>query len=183
MYFIGDDHDTIILADVAKTRELFHRPFATDRIVRVAEDEQLGSRLGGETLKVGKVDFEMAVIIDERVALQCSSVTFHHVEKRRIDRWLDDDSVARRGERLDRDRESRDYAWTPFDPSGVDIPMVAVFLPLLDGLCETWCTESVAIDSLLHAFAKRHDDRGRTREVHVGDPERDEVASAEDSRT
>ena len=71
---VGDDQHAVLEADRGDAQQLLARPDAAGRIVRAAEQEELDFILDDLLLKVGKVDFVVAVFEDERAVDELAPV-------------------------------------------------------------------------------------------------------------
>ena len=93
VHFIGDDQHAVAGADIAQRGELLAGPDPPDRIVRVAEIDHPGARIGRRGLEPGKVHAVAAVLQHQRVGDHRAAVLSQDVEKVEEDRRLHDDAV------------------------------------------------------------------------------------------
>ena len=64
---VGDDEDIVAAADRSQSLELVAAPDTSDRIVRVAEEEHAGARVGGKSLEALEIHRVPPVPLDQRV--------------------------------------------------------------------------------------------------------------------
>ena len=127
---IDRDHHTIIKADPAHALQLFLCPRSAYGIVRVTEQHQLCFRLFCKRFELCKIDFIIALAINECVQRHIAPRPAHIVIVRVIDRRLDDHIVARLRIHFDRAHQRHIDAGRIDDPLRLHIPMVAALLPV-----------------------------------------------------
>lgn len=110
MDFVGNDGDVVRKADVGHCSQFFSRPDASDRVGRVAEDEETDFFLDDLAFEVVEVDGIAAVAQDKFVIDELAMVVTDRRGKRIIDRRLDHDGVACPGQRADGGTDGEDDA-------------------------------------------------------------------------
>ena len=148
---------------------------APDGIVRVAEQERARARAERvrEGVEIHRVPAAGAG--RERVLLAREAVVAGGAQDRRIDRRLHEQALAGRGERAQREVEAGDHSRQRHHRVRAHAPAVALGHPLGHDLVQLGLLHEVAEEALLDARAQRLHDGRRRGEVHVGDPERQDV--------
>ena len=70
MYFIAHHYDTVLAANSAQLLQFITAPYASRRIVGIAEQQQFVARIGGFLLQVLIVNVPLSVLVDLRVRHQ-----------------------------------------------------------------------------------------------------------------
>lgn len=72
--FVGDYAHIVSAADVAESDEFVARPYTSGRVVRIAEEKQLHSRVGSPALEVAEVHCVCEAAVDERAFVDEAAV-------------------------------------------------------------------------------------------------------------
>ena len=172
---VGTDHESAPETDLGHATELFTRVHPSHGVVGVAEHEH--ARAGG--------DGPLERVPVHRVATIASSGEIHGVagqphivgqaQDGRVHGQLLEQPVARRGEGATGDVEAGDHTRQEHEGLRLDPPALALEEPLAHDLVEFGLLDAVAEDAVLHTLAEGPGHRLRGGEVHVGDPERQDI--------
>ena len=135
MYLVGDDDDVVTLADVGQAGQGFLTPVDAAGIAGIAEYQHLGLGVD-ELLQPLEVHAVLAILEYHGVIHSDASEPFDIELEMVIDRRLDDDLVARIGESQVSLVDACDDAWGVVDPFALNLAMMVVLYPLMDGIDE-----------------------------------------------
>ncbi len=96
--FVGNNEDIVLIANFAQTAQFSGRPDTADWIMGAAKDKHFVVGIGRFLGQVVEVHGEAAVFIDEGVADKEPVVVLNRTVKRKVDRGLDNNPIARFGE-------------------------------------------------------------------------------------
>ena len=175
---VGEHPPAVGLDDLAQRDELVPFVDATERVVRVAQHDEVavaGER-PGDALEVEAVG---AVVIGHHRHLDdLAVVVAGNHEERHVRRRRQDDGAARAGVQLDRHLEPADHVGQGVHPLGGDVPAVRRALPRCAGLGHRrrqrrrQVAEGHRVDGLVQG---RRDGGGRAK-IHLGHEGADDVA-------
>jgi len=171
---VRDEDDVPADADFAQPLDFAARPDPADRIVWIAEDEQTGLRIDF-LFQVLEIHDPPAVVAAQGVANEASAVVFDGRVEWVIDGRLDDDAVARPGERLNTEVDRRNDAGRFRQPLAPDVPSMAVPQPADDGIRIGRRRTGIAENRMFRPLSNGFGHGRRTGEIHVGDPHRNDV--------
>ena len=167
----------VLHAQLHHAAQLLGRPDNAQWVVGVAQQEQVGLLQLG--LKVGPVHLPLAVLLNKLVLQHPAVPRLGHVVELGIHRGLDEDAAPLGGEQLHHGADGLHHAQAEAHQALVDVPAVAALLPAPDGLKIGVRAAGVAPDALLGPLAQGVNDGLGGLEVHVGDPQGDDVIGAE----
>ena len=176
MDFVGDEDEAVLLAEVREPRDGGLGENASDRIVRVAEDEKFCSRRDGG-LERAEVDIPLAVVFHEIDGAKSHTGVFRCAEKWRIDRRAGQDFLARLDKGSAGDIERGDETGEPDDllgGGGHPVAGLEVFEDDFDGGARRY---GVTEDAVGGPLLQGGDDLRGGHEIHVRDPHGKHVAS------
>jgi len=174
--FVRAEDEVMAGAKFAEADKFFAAPDAGERVVRVAEVEKFGA--GGDgSLERAPVDFPVAVAQHAGGLGGEARGVFRRGHERRINGGEREHFFAGLRESLSGDVEAADEAGEPDDPSGVNFPGVVALEGVDDGIDGGFHGASVTKNAVSDAVVEGGDDRGGGLEIHVGDPERQDVAA------
>ena len=174
--FVGDDQHVVLHADFTQEQQLVLRPATANGVVGIAEDEHLGGL--GLLNQLVEVEFIAISSVYQSVVHQLSAMARNGMMERRVNRWLDDDLVARLSKGQHSHVEAAHHARGERHPILVHIPMVMAQDPFSDGLKICLILEMVAIDGVLGATHDSLADEVWGFKIHVGHPHRQHVGVA-----
>ena len=181
MDLVRDHDDAMALADVIERGQLLERPSMAGGIMRIAQDERLGARLG-QILEVLQIQTVAIVFQPELIEQQPAFVAIDHLEVRRIDRSLHDHPVARLGETAENRRHARHDAGTRQQRVQVGRPIVPRGKPGPDDFKMGGITQGVSINAVEGGIDQPIDHGFRSAKVHVGGPQRENVLAFDGRR-
>ena len=172
----------VTAAYVGHALQLFASPSASRGIVRVAEQQHAVGGIGAERLQRVKINLIGEIVVVERLLNQRrlhhpAAVVSDRREETVIDRRHHYHAVARRGKSLDNGRQRGHHPGRVDHLRGTDVPAVAPGKPLSESAVIARAHMRVAEHAMIHPAAQRVGDAGSRAEIHVGHPERDEVAA------
>ena len=173
--FIGDDGDAVCQTDVGHGGEFVTAPDTPDGVVRVAQDEQPDVVVDDFALEVGQIDGVASVFEYQRVVDEASPVVGDGAGEGVIDGRLDEDGIAFARGGADGGAQCEYDARCHDEPVFVDLPVVAAGEPVADGFEVAVAGFGVAVDGVFRHGVQGFCDGGRTTEIHVGDPHRQDV--------
>ncbi|OQB80445.1 MAG: hypothetical protein BWX86_02963 [Verrucomicrobia bacterium ADurb.Bin122] len=178
MDFIAAQHELVAQAKLGDARELVAPEDARDGVVRVAEEKEFGAR-GDGGFKRRPVDLPAVggAVERERHGARDAAAVARRRHERRIDGSQAEHFVARLGKGLRGDVEADDETRQPDQPGRIDLPAVAACAIIHDGLGRGGDGARVAENPVCGALLDRLDDGGCGDEIHVGHPERQDVAA------
>ena len=175
---VGDDLHAVLHADIAHLLELLAGPAAAHGVVGIAEDEVLGAVLG-LGLKVLQIHGVIAVFVPLQGAdHQLPAGVVHHVGKGVVDGLLNEHLVAGLGEHGQHHTHAGHHTRGKGHLGNVRQPAVALLLPGGDSLKVLGGAPGIAKDTLVGPLLDGFHDAGRRTEVHICDPQRDDVIGA-----
>lgn len=121
MNLIADEKHVVLGADSCNPVHFILAPTAPDGIMRIAENHQLCLRPCSPLYKVFKIDRIPAVFIAQRIVGERSLMVSDRMDKRMVDRLLDNDFIPGLRERLNH----RVNDWN--DAGGKDHPFLLQF--------------------------------------------------------
>ena len=157
-------------ADVADTPQLFRRPDPSDRVMRVAQQQQLRFRIGGFRFEIVEIDRIAVVPVNEAIGRHFASVVADRRVETVVGRGLDDHPVARNRQGFDDRRQRRNDAARIDDPPGIHLPAVTVLEPPHDGIVIGLRHFGIAENPVRHAPLQGFDNGWSGTEVHVRHP-------------
>jgi hypothetical protein len=170
---VGEDGHVVAQADVGDPLQLLPPPDPAHRVVGVAQDQELGiARLRLQIVEVNGVD---AVALDEAILQKAPLVDPDRPEERVIDRRLKDDPVPLGRQCLQEMADGGHHAGGEKDTGGIHRIAMAAGPPVHDGLGVLRGLQVIPVDAVGHQAAQGGGDALRHAEVHVGDPERQEI--------
>ena len=92
---VGDDEDFVARADIGDVQQFLFCPDAASRIVGAAEQEELDVPVCDLLLEVGKVDFVVAVLQDERAVDEFAAILHDDLCEGIVDGLLQEYAVSR----------------------------------------------------------------------------------------
>ena len=133
--FVGDDEDSVRMADLGDAVQFVPGPYAADGVLRVAQEQGGGLRIGGFPCQVFPVDGIGVILVREGVAQFPAPVVPDGGEEGVVAGRMDDHIVARPGESLDTGGISGDDAGRADDLlPGDALPAVTPVEPGSDGV-------------------------------------------------
>ena len=172
---VRDDDDVVAQTDGGKLFELRACPDTSDGIVRAAQDEEFYTMLDDLLLEVREVDFIASLDQTQGIVDDHALILSNHICKGVVDGLLNEYSVSHFRKGADGGRNRKDNAGREDELAPLNRPVMACAEPVLkDGeivvlhLC-------IAEDAVLCACFEPVNDGGRGAEVHVRDPERQNV--------
>ena len=176
MDLVRADHQIVTFGDLRDRRQFFARKHSADRIVRIAQHQQAAARRDGalETAEIPRPTALGAAQVDRR---QAAVRIARRTEKRRVDRCGGQHLVAGFADRPAHDVESAHQSGQPYQPVRVDRPAVVAFQRFDDRPRQRHRRAAIAEDAVIHPRVQRIDDARGGREIHVGDPHRQDVAA------
>lgn len=167
----------MLLAEVAEVGEFVFAVNAADRIVRTAKDKEFGVWLYCGFHRI-EVECPLVVGVEAKRGFnQFTICVVRSAEERRIDRRRRhhgfvccDVGVAAE---IDRWHE----AGQEVEPMGFGAVAMLAIQVVEDGFDRGFVRDRVAVDAVVEALLQGGDDFGRGREVHVGDPQGQDVAA------
>ena len=204
---VTDDDHAVSAADVGHSLKVLTRPDTTARVVRVAEQQHLGHRIGGTSLKILEInvpsDLVTFRVVDQFIDREFAEIVLGGGEETVVRRTLDDhlwqltvratstvrllhnlsvhDLVLRQS--LDHHRHRRN------DPSDVEVPILlrvppsAALPPVDSSLVVRIRHVSVAENLLIHTFFQHIHNLRSHLEVHIRHPKRNHILRNRSDRT
>ena len=170
MDLVGNHQHVVFKADRKHPFQFFLRPYPSQGIVGIAEDEKLHLRVLCLSFKVFKVHFPYAVPLQEVILHQGPSGIFCDIEKFRVHRRLDQDLFSLLGKQLDDPRQGRDHSQAPAAERRIKLPAVSSLLPVCIRLKIAVRPGGITPDPFLRfLFAGVDDGLGRLK-IHIRDP-------------
>ena len=170
MNFVRHDRHAVAQADVAHTSQLLRCPYPPDRIVGIAQQQEFRFRVGRFRFEIVEVDRVATIPVNEIIGRQLASVVAYRRIETVVCRRLDDDLVARFGQRLDDGGQGGHYATRVDHPPGIDPPAMTALEPPDDRIVIGFGHFGVTENTVLHPFTQGfHNSRCRT-EVHIRHP-------------
>ena len=207
MNLVADDDHAVAAADVGHPLQILPRPDAAARVVRVAEEQHLGHRVGGAPLKILEINVPGGLIafgvVDELIDGQFAESILRSGEETVVGGTLDDHfrqfavrpaAMIRLLDNLAPDdlvlRQSLDYhGHRRNDSRNVKVPVLfgvpaPATLPPVDGSLIVGIRHMrVAENPLIDPVPKRLHNLRRNLEVHVSHPHRDDILINRPDRT
>ena len=178
MDFVGEDQYVVLHAQFADARQFFPGEDAPGRIVRIRHQQRF--RSGQLAVQIVEVDDEPSVRrLYQRIFENAPSVETGLPRERMIHRRLDYDSVSFRCECPERENDPRYDPRREVEPLAAQLPTSVPFDPADDGVPIGVRPVGIAQNGMFRPLAYRFRDLGRCGEVHIGDPERNDVVPAE----
>ena len=175
--FVREQCHVVFHAQLRHPPQLLRRPDQSQGVVGIAEQEQVClAELGLEVLPV---HHPAAVPLHELVLQHRAAPGLGHVVKLGIDRRLDQHIAALRSEQAHGGGNGLHHPQAEAHSGWVDLPAVPALLPAPDGLEVAVRPGGVAPKSLLRPGGEGVNDGLGSLEVHVRNPQRDHVLSAE----
>ncbi|MNC22698.1 hypothetical protein D3C75_707050 [compost metagenome] len=178
MNFIRNDRHAVPQAQIPKTKQLLTLPHSAARIMRTAQQQQLGS--------AGHQLFELIIIHDIMAFFKLQRIDRHlavihpdHIIKRIIHRRLQNHLIARVAEQLYRKAQRGNDAGGINNPFLLKLPVMASAVPAGNRLFVGITRHAIAVNPLLHAAQNRFLHGRRALKVHIGYPERKNVLVSE----
>jgi hypothetical protein len=174
MDLIGAEDQVAFNAERRERADLARRPRGAARIVRVAEEHDLGARrqLGLEPVEVHHV---AAVGFDELGVEDAAAVGNDDAAEGVIGGREDDDLVAGLAHGLEGEAEAGDDAGRRAHPARIDRQLVPARQPIGERLGPGAGIGVVAVDAALDHLLERGGDARRGGKIHVRDPHRNRV--------
>ena len=169
--FVGNDDDTVALADFSQLHQGFPVPEEADGVVRIAQDQGLRLRVE-QLLQPLEIHPVAAVLEKERVVHGHPAEALDIQAEMVIHRRLDDDLVARLRKGEIGLVDGRDDAGGIADQLLVRRVAMGLPLPGGDGLHERFRRGRIAQDIPVQPLLQRRADIRVRPEIHVGDPHR-----------
>ena len=174
---VGDDPEIALQAGRRHALELRATVDAAHRVVRVAEHEgpRAGRDGGGEGVEIDHV--APAAVTRQHVLFPHAPQVAPGAQDRRIGRRLQQDALARRGQRPAREVVGDVHAGHQHDGLGAHAPAVALGHALGDRLRQLGMLGEVAEEAVGDARLESREHRGRRGEIHVGHPQGQHVGA------
>ncbi len=178
--FVGNDDQIFPFCERRERLEFAARVHAADRVGGAAEDQESRVRLEPFLHVVDGEAKPAVVTFPERTPQDAPIIVGDQADQRTVGRHGHEDAVTRFREQQDDTVNAEDRARrAECHPFSRDLPSVAFSEPVLDGREVFVGADSVAEYRVITSRPDRIEDRLRRREVHVRDPERQEVGAAE----
>ena len=165
MDFVGDDLHTVAQADFAHSAQLFWRPCATHRIMRVAHNQEFGLS-GGGSLQSIPIKLVIAILClqgdSKRLAVPCNYGLLKFGVHRRQDNRA----------------ECRNDAQRKCGKAAVKLVMVVFLLPAANRLVIPRRTGCIAEGAQLISLRDGIHNRLCSAQIHIRDPHGNHVAPA-----
>ena len=174
---IGEEHHMVLHAQFRHAPQLLRRPDDAQGVVGIAQQEQIGALQ--LFLKVLPVHAPHAVLLNKAVFQHVAVPGLGHVVELGVHRRLDQHIAALRGEELDHGGNALHHTQAEAHEGRVDLPAVAALLPVPDGGKVALRPGGIAPDALLGPGGQGVDDGLGGAEIHIRDPQRDDIVRAE----
>jgi len=166
----------VLAAELGEVRDGRFGENASDRIVRIAEDEKFGLRRD-RRFECGKVDIPDAIVLREIDFAQSDAGEFRRAEERWIDRRAGEHFLAGLHEGAAGDIERGDESGKPDDFFGFG-RVAVVRLQVFDrGFDRRLRRDGVAEDAVGRALLQGADNFRCGKKIHIGHPHGRDVAS------
>ena len=177
---VRQHHQAMTARDVQHLNQFRLAPDPSHRIMGRTQQQYLGLRPGGALLQMLQIH---AVV----TGFVCHQRIFNHgpagipdrAEKRRVHRRLDNHALSGLGKGQAGRVEGRHHPGRHDNPVSLDAPAMTAFKPLDHGLIKAVREQGIAIYRMLRPLGQSTGDRFRGREVHIGDPRRYHIVTAE----
>ncbi len=168
---IRAENEIMAAAELADAQKLLARPAAPERVLRVAEQKELGVGLHGALHRL-PVEAPVPSLASTRNGDELAVGVFMAVEHGRIGRGADHDAGVRRGaDGACNQGEGRHAAGQVVQPFGACLNAVTLAEVVDDGAAQLVRHEGVAEEGVAQAPLQRLDEAGRRLDVHIGDAE------------
>ena len=175
MNLVANDENIMLTADIPYACQLFFRPYASCRIMRIAKQEDFDGRVSTLLLERIPIHFIASIHYTEWAFCEHAIVVPDAGEEAVIDRCLYKNFVAWTGSRLDDGGDS----W--HNPAGVDegrpldAPSVSTLKPIDGSIVVAFRHVGVTETAMLHPFHQGLLNAGCCLEIHVSHPHGDDI--------
>ena len=173
MDFVCDDPYVVAEADFAQPEQFLPGPYPSCGVVRIAQEEQFYLWVCGFFFQVAEVYAIGAVFVNQAIGYDLAPVVTDNREEAVVHRGLNEDFVARCGERFYDDGEGGDYSGGVEYPFFFDGQAVPPLEPADDGGVVGFRGFYVSEDAVFYSFFQGFNDCRSGAEVHIGYPHRE----------